>query len=117
MKNLFAITTVAALVVLANPAFAQHHGHDAHQAAPSAQGATAEAVTMTEGMVRRVNADQGTVSIAHGPIAHLNMPPMTMTFNAADGVDLSAIKPGDKVRFEPANDGGRLTIHQIEVVR
>jgi len=113
MKNLFAITIVAALVVLANPTFAQHHGRDAHQAAPS----TAEAVTMTEGTVRRVNADQGTVSIAHGPIAHLNMPPMTMTFNAADDVDLSAVKPGDKVRFEPANDGGRLTIHQIEVVR
>lgn len=117
MKNLFAITTVAALVVLANPAFAHHHGHDVHQTASSAHGATTEAMTMTEGTVRRVNADQGTVSIAHGPIAHLNMPPMTMTFNAADDVDLSALKPGDKVRFEPTNDGGRLTIHQIEVVR
>ncbi len=92
---------------------AQHHGHHGH-AAPAATASADSAKGMAEGTVRRVDAARGTVSIAHGPIAHMNMPPMTMNFNAAEGVDLSTLKTGDKIRFEASDQGGKLMLHGFE---
>ena len=92
---------------------AQHHGHHGH-AAPAATASADSAKGVAEGTVRRVDAARGTGSIAPGPIPHMNMAPMTMSFNAAEGVDLSALKAGDKIRFEASDQGGKLMLHGFE---
>ena len=53
-----------------------------------------------EGTVESVDAKTGTVSIAHGPVASLKWPGMTMDFKVKDPALLQGIKAGAKIRFE-----------------
>ncbi|HXF45338.1 MAG TPA: copper-binding protein [Burkholderiaceae bacterium] len=54
---------------------------------------------MAAGEVRRVNKEQGKITLRHGEIKALDMPAMTMVFEVRDPKLLDAVKPGDKVRF------------------
>ena len=60
----------------------------------------AGAVHQAEGKVERIDAESGEVTLAHGPVATLNWPPMTMGFTVEDKTTLSKLKPGQRVRFE-----------------
>lgn len=51
------------------------------------------------GVVESVDAAARTVTIATDAVESLKWPAMTMTYQAPD-IDLSTIKPGDKVSFE-----------------
>jgi len=72
---------------------------------------------MAEGVVRKVDKDAGKLTIKHGPIPSMDMPPMTMVFQAADASLLDKVKVGDKVRFVATNPGGKLTVTQIQPVK
>jgi Cu(I)/Ag(I) efflux system protein CusF len=52
------------------------------------------------------------VTIAHGPVAALNWPEMTMSFRV-EGVDLTTIRPGDRVEFEFRSEGMNATIIKL----
>lgn len=77
-------------------------------AAPTAQPtpATTSAATSASatGVVTAVDPSARTVTIEHGPVAALQWPAMTMTFQAPDA-DLAAIKAGDRVSFEFTSSG------------
>ncbi len=86
------------------------HGeaHDSHtastQAATSAAPAAAPAqaaiaAELSEGEVLRWDARTSKVTLRHGPIANLGMPPMTMVFKVQDAEQGSALQAGMKVRF------------------
>ena len=49
--------------------------------------------------MRRVDAGAGAVTLRHGDIRNLDMPPMTMVFKVKDAALLQKVKPGDKVKF------------------
>ena len=83
----------------------------------SAQTAGAEVVPMTDGEVRKVDKEQGKVTLRHGPIANLDMPGMTMVFKVADPKMLDTLKPGDKVKFAAANVNGALTVTALQAPR
>jgi Cu/Ag efflux protein CusF len=51
------------------------------------------------GQIRRMDAAQRKITLKHGEIASLNMPPMTMVFHLAEGEDLTQFKVGDEVSF------------------
>ena len=68
-------------------------------AAPAEHDMGAMAV-MGMGVVREVLADEARIKLTHDPIPALEWPEMTMFFNVAEDVDLSAFKPKDKVHFE-----------------
>ena len=52
---------------------------------PTARAADAQAqATLTEGEVRRVDKEAKKMTIRHGPIQNLDMPPMTMVFQVQD---------------------------------
>ena len=64
---------------------------------------------LSEATVKKVEKAEGRVTLAHGPIANLGMPPMTMMFKVKDATMLKKVKAGDKVRFraeEVAGPGG-----------
>jgi Cu(I)/Ag(I) efflux system periplasmic protein CusF len=88
-------------------------------AAPPAQPvASAEAASqMSEGEVRKVDKDAKKITIKHGELKNLAMPPMTMVFQAKDPALLEKVKPGDKVRFVAEKLGGQLTVMQIGVMQ
>lgn len=79
----------------------------------AAPNATAT-VPMTEGEVRKVDKDQGKLTLRHGPIANLDMSAMTMVFRVADPRMLGALKEGDKVRFAAEKVNGAFTVTAIE---
>jgi Cu(I)/Ag(I) efflux system membrane fusion protein len=52
------------------------------------------------GRVEAVDAEKNRVRITHGPIDELGWPGMTMEFDTLPGVDLSAVRAGQEVRFQ-----------------
>ena len=108
---------VAASFVLTASAHAQSNAVDHAAKNPASTASTNAAPTMTEGEVRKVDREQGKVTLKHGPIANLDMPGMTMVFKAADPKLLDSVKPGDKVKFAADNINGTLTVTAIESVK
>lgn len=109
---------VALVLILGASAWAQHggSGHSGHSATPSKSGAPAEA-EWNEGEVRRVDRETGRVTLRHGHIHSLDMPPMTMVFQVANPALLEGLKATDKVKFKVLNLGGKFTITALEPVR
>ncbi|WP_374305178.1 copper-binding protein [Ferrovibrio sp.] len=69
----------------------------------------------TEGEVRRVDKTTGKITLRHGPIAgELDMPAMSMVFQAKDASLLDRLKPGDKGRFVVSKDDGGYWILSAE---
>lgn len=100
------------------------HGeaHDSHtastQVATSATPAAAPAQAATaaelsEGEVLRWDARSGKVTLRHGPIANLGMPPMTMVFKVQNADQGSALQAGMKVRFRAEQLQGAYVLTHI----
>ena len=69
---------------------------------------------LTAGEVRKVNKENGTVTLRHERIVHLNMPPMTMVFHVQDASVLGSLQPGDKVLFRAKRVSGAFHVEHIE---
>ena len=77
----------------------------------------AVAQEMSEGEIRKVNKDAQKITIKHGPLKNLDMPPMTMVFRVRDAALLDAVKQGDKVMFNAENVGGQYVVTKIEAAK
>lgn len=87
-------------------------------AALLATGATlAPAQTPTEGEVRKIDTAQNRITLKHGEIRNLDMPPMSMVFSVKDPALLAKVKPGDKVRFTAEKIGGAYTVTSLELAK
>ena len=64
--------------------------------------------------VRRIDKEAKKITLRHGAIANLDMPPMTMVFQVADAALLDRVKVGDKVRFAAEKREGAFTVTQLE---
>ena len=103
MKNLMML--IAALT-LAAPLQAAH-------AAPTA----AQASVMSDGVVRKVDAANGKLTLKHGPIVNLEMPGMTMVFRVKSPDLLKNVKAGDAVKFHAEEINGAFTVTDIQIAR
>lgn len=103
MKNMMLL--IAALT-LAAPLHAVH-------AAPTA----AQASVMSDGVVRKVDAANGKVTLKHGPIVNLEMPGMTMVFRVKSPDLLKNVKAGDAVKFHAEEINGAFTVTDIQPAR
>jgi Cu(I)/Ag(I) efflux system periplasmic protein CusF len=74
----------------------------------------ARAEDMVDAEVRKVDKDAGKLTLKHGEIKNLDMPPMTMVFVAKDKAMLDKFKAGDKVRFKAVKDGDRYVVTEIQ---
>jgi Cu/Ag efflux protein CusF len=102
------------LLTLAGTAQAQSNtSHDAHHPTPAASSAT-NGLPTAEAEVRRIDLQAGKVSLKHGDIPNLDMPPMTMVFQVKDASWLQQIKVGDKVRFTADKVNGAYTVMSLE---
>jgi Cu/Ag efflux protein CusF len=72
---------------------------------------------MTDGEVKKVDLDNGKITLKHGDIKNLDMPGMTMVFTVRDKGQLTNLKPGDKVQFMVVQEGGKMIITDIQPVR
>ena len=72
------------------------------------------ATALSEGEIRRLDPETGKLTIRHGEIRNLDMPPMTMVFTASDKAMLAGLKVGDRIRFAASNEGGRYLVTEIQ---
>lgn len=72
---------------------------------------------MTDGVIRKINAATGKITIKHGPIDNLDMPPMSMVFGVQDPTMLQGLNKGDNVKFYVVDKDGKMIIEEIEIVK
>lgn len=114
MKVLSALLMLGIGLIM-SPAHADG-GHSGHGPASGHMMDSAQA-PMAEGTVRKVVKDTGKVTIAHGPLENLGMPPMTMVFRVKEAAWLDQLKPGDKIRFVADRVDGAITVIKYETVK
>jgi Cu(I)/Ag(I) efflux system periplasmic protein CusF len=72
---------------------------------------------MAEGEVRRLDTANAKVTIRHGEIKRLDMPPMTMVFVAKPASLLNNLSVGDKILFTAIEEGSQYVVTKIEKVK
>lgn len=87
--------------------WASYHRTQAPAAAPSADH-------WAEGEVRRIDAAARKITLRHGDIPDLDMPPMTMVFQVRDAALLQGLQPGVRVRFRAEKAGGTYFVTEIK---
>jgi Cu(I)/Ag(I) efflux system periplasmic protein CusF len=65
------------------------------------------------GEIRKVDKDSKKLTIKHGEIKSLDMPPMTMVFQVKEASMLDTLKPGDKIQFRAIKEGGNYVVTDI----
>ncbi len=65
------------------------------------------------GEIRRVDPDNLRLTIKHGEIKSLDMPPMTMVFHVKDRAVLGDFKAQDKIEFQAQAEGTRYIVTEI----
>jgi len=73
--------------------------------------------TMDDAEVRKVDKENQKITLKHGEIKNLDMPPMTMVFAVRNPALLDNVKAGDKVQFRAANENGKLTVTEIQAAK
>ena len=82
---------------------------------PALAQTDAQNTAITAGEVRKIDPEAGKLTIRHGPIANLDMAAMTMAFRVKEGISLSSLKAGDKIRFIAERINGSLMVTFIEM--
>jgi Cu(I)/Ag(I) efflux system periplasmic protein CusF len=84
-------------------------------AVASKQAATA--AQLADGEIKKIDPAAGKITLKHGEIKSLAMPPMTMAYAVGKAVALDQLKVGDKVKFSAERSGAGYTVSRIEPVR
>ncbi len=119
-KSLKTCSLLALAAALCTPALAapSHADHDhstpegmaqhMQMMQPAASGAQGE--HQTEGVVRKIDAASGKITLRHGPIPALGMGAMTMNYRVRDKALLDGLKAGDTVEFSAQQIDGAYTV-------
>ena len=67
----------------------------------------------TSGEVTKVDKTNSRITLRHGEIKNLDMPPMTMTFRVRDGKLLDGVAVGERVRFTAEKLDGNYVVTTI----
>ena len=106
---------LAALVLIGSATIAHSQPATPAPASPAvAPAAPAASLPLVAAEVRKVDLRAGKITLKHGEIPNLEMPPMTMVFRVADASVVGDMKPGDKVRFRAEQVNGAYHVKQIE---
>jgi Cu(I)/Ag(I) efflux system protein CusF len=108
---------ITALFLGAGLAF--HAGADEKMllAADEAKPAESASAESAEGEVRKVDKAAGKVTIKHGWLRKIDMPPMTMGYRVKDTAMLDHLQPGDKIKFTVERAEGGFTVTGLEKVK
>ena len=117
MKTLCTTLAAGLLLLCAGTASAQSHtgtADHAHHDAPPQASAPAQQAPLSDGEITRWDPRTLRVTLRHGEIRNLEMPPMTMVFRVQDPGVVGSLQPGDKVRFRAEQVGGAYHVVHIE---
>jgi Cu(I)/Ag(I) efflux system periplasmic protein CusF len=74
---------------------------------------TALAAEWASAEIRRVDVPNQRMTLKHGEIKSLDMPPMTMVFYVKEAVLLEGLKPNDKIEFQAVVEGKKYIVTAI----
>lgn len=92
------LTSFLALTAFGSPAIAQQSHHDGH-AMDKTDTTRSQHMFEATGIVVAVDTENRKIGLNHGPVEALKWPAMKMAFSVTDAVNISDLKPGDKVQF------------------
>jgi Cu/Ag efflux protein CusF len=75
--------------------------------------AQSDGANLAEAEVRKVDKEQKKLTLKHGEIRNLDMPPMTMVFQVKDAALLDKLKAGDRIRFAAEKVPGDYAVTEI----
>ncbi|MGC9162549.1 MAG: copper-binding protein [Thiomonas sp.] len=120
-KPLISLCALLLAAALASPvrAAGSHADHDhstpegmaQHMQMMQSDGHTSAGAHQAEGLVRKIDAAQGKITLRHG--ATPDMPAMTMIYRVKDKAMLDGLKPGDTVLFSAEKIDGYDTVTSI----
>lgn len=102
------------LLCAAGSTLAQAAAPVATPPATPAATASSPAPETSEAEVRKVDASAGNITLKHGEIKNLEMPPMSMVFRVKDPALLGQAKAAAKVRFTAERINGIYTVTSLE---
>jgi Cu/Ag efflux protein CusF len=110
LRQILSTSALALAALAANPVFAQTNND------PVTPGIAATPA-MADGEVRKIDKQTGKITIRHGYIQHLDMPPMTMVFVVKDKALLDKTTVGAKIQFMVTTENGQMTVTDIQPVK
>ena len=85
----------------------------AEAAQPGPAAPAVQALPEVAAEVRRIQADQGKLTLRHAPIPNLDMAAMTMVFRVADPAWLAGLKVGDSLMVTVGQGPQGLTVQSL----
>lgn len=80
---------------------------------PEAKPADADSA-LTRGVIKKIDAEQGKLTIQHEALQNLGMPGMTMVFRAADPALLGNVQAGQAIAFRAERLGGAIVVTKLQ---
>lgn len=120
MKNTLKLSAITLIFLGASAAYAADHtvhvieNQQRMEAEAKAKAKAAAQVELADGEIRKINKNTGKITVKHGEIKSVEMPPMTMVFGVADKAMLEGLKEGDKVKFNVKQEGSNYTVTEIK---
>ncbi|WP_275271116.1 copper-binding protein [Limnobacter sp. P1] len=120
MKNTLKLSAITLALLGAGAAYAADHtvhvieNQQRMEAEAKAKAKAASQAEMADGEIRKINKNTGKITVKHGEIKSVEMPPMTMVFGVADKAMLEGLKEGDKVKFNVKQEGSNYTVTEIK---
>ncbi len=91
-----------------------HASRPGHRAGTAQRVHDGHAQAQGTGTVNSVDAAGHKLNVSHDPIPAIGFPAMTMDFVVAPSVDLSAVKPGSRIKFTVEQGAGGM--YEIESI-
>lgn len=107
----------ATALATALPAMAQtaaDHSKMDHGKMDHSKMGMAATPAVADGEVRKIDKENGKITIRHGEIKHMDMPPMTMVFTAKDKALLDKVQVGQKIQFTVVHEGGKMVVTDMQ---
>lgn len=115
IATLVLATLLPAATVLAQQKMDDMKGMDMGKAKGMDMGKAATQTTHAgQGVVKKINAKAGVVTIAHEPVNSMNWPAMTMGFKVKDTMLLDKLAQGKKVHFEFVREGDDYVVTSLK---
>lgn len=106
-QRVFGAAALAVMTFVCIPAFAQQKMDPSKVEVATKPG-------MTEGEVRKIDKEAGKITIKHGEIKHMDMPPMTMVFVVKDKALFDKTAVGAKIQFIAIHENGQMMVTDIQ---
>lgn len=79
-----------------------------------ASASAQSSVEMADAEIRKIDASTLRITLKHGFIKSIDMPPMTMVFTAKDKAQLEGLATGDKVQFAVEMNNGKYLLTELK---